>query len=300
MGAALAAGTWFDDARKTDFLAAAEVAALWDAGWPVFTESRALRWFMAREWAGPAEGWGRVPTGVASLDLARSLPPGADCPRWAGGRRWSWAADGWSLLLPCFDARGELVALRARWTGTELSPNHGEGAYPEGPADPDDPSTYLDRPPPGGWGDGPAWLETKPPFGEAEMAPAGRGATAGTVYADPVGRWILRHGADAETGGWPSPEDAPGLRWDGRVVIVEGGADWLHCATEPGRVKTPGDGWGWTPAVMGVWPGCRFGAELAGRLSSAELAAVLVRDDALAEKVCSELAAAGVRVGRHG
>ena len=265
MGAALAAGTWFDDARKTDFLAAAEVAALWDAGWPVFTESRALRWFMAREWAGPAEGWGRVPTGVASLDLARSLPPGADCPRWAGG-----------------------------------SPNHGEGAYPEGTADPDDPSTYLDRPPPGGWGVGPAWLETKPPFGEAEMAPAGRGVTAGTVYADPVGRWILRHGADAENGGWPSPEDAPGLRWDGRVVIVEGGADWLHCATEPGRVKTPGDGWGWTPAVLGVWPGCRFGAELAGRLSSAELAAVLVRDDALAEKVCSELAAAGVRVGRHG
>ena len=231
-------------------LPADEVAALWASAWPVFTEVRADRWIRARSWAETGQRTDaayRVASGIAALDLARAIPPGHSCPAWAGGERWSWGAAGWSLLLPCFDSEGRMAALRARWTGTERNPDDGEAVYPTGPVDPDDPSTYLAQPPPGGWADGPAWVETPPPYAGKEASPAGAGFARGVVYADPVAQWLLRGRRGAITEG-------SCVQWDRRILIVEGGPAWLRYATEPGRVREV-DGKYVTHAVFGVWSG---------------------------------------------
>jgi len=206
-----------------------EVAQLWADAWPVFTEQRAARWIRARSWAGSAD---HVMEVVSSLNLARALSPHHKCPPWAGGERWAWSTAGFSLLLPCYDSDGRMAALRARWTGT----THGPGAWPGEPPD--------------GWtgphgpnAEGPAWEETAPPFGGKEVSPSGTGLARGVVYADPVGRWLL--------GGRAGPIDPKSsIRWDGRVVIVEGGPAFLWYATQPGRVKD-----GRTHAILGVWSG---------------------------------------------
>ena len=192
----------------------AEVEALWGAAWPAFTESRALRWFNAR---GLDDGRAGV------LDLARALPPGAPCPRWArcNGKPW---AQSWPLLLPCFDAAGDLVALRARRTATRVGKGFG----------------LVEAPPAEG-------------EGAKEVSPGGSGACRGTVYADPVGRWLLSRGPAARPGDlWR--EDPP-TTWSGSVLVVEGGPAWLRFASEAPDPDptTPGR---WTArAVLGLWAG---------------------------------------------
>lgn len=262
-----------------------EVAALWASGWPVTVEDRARRWLQARD---------LDPLSVAALSLARGLPPGGAFPAWAGvGRDAGWptvhpvqAPDGrtvpagWNLVIPCYDPAGDLVALRARWTGAAWS-------------------DAADR-----------WTElgTDP----KERSPAGGGMTRGTVYADPVGRWLLRRGPDARRGEIAGEEGDP--LWDGRVLVLEGGPSWLHYATRRGRVhredggpwRGPQDGPAFAGAVLGVWQGAwpadREGEALAARLRSAELVIVATDDDEGGDKIAapilSTLAACGARVGR--
>jgi len=105
-------------------------------------------------------------------------------------------------------------------------------------------------------------------------------------------------------GGRPDPE-APGLRWDGRIMIVEGGPAWMQIASADGRVKMVGDV-GWTPAVFGVWSGAwpddEAGAGLAGRMVGAEAAVIATDDDKAGDRyahvISSALRAVGVSVMR--
>lgn len=255
--------------RAVERLDPLEVAALWDAAVPAFTDSRTRRWLDAR-----GGSWGHLDpaAAVASLDLARALPPGLPCPSWASFRGRSWPDGGRSLVLPCYGPRGELVGLRARWTGTE----RGEERWEELPA----------------------------PDGAKEISPRGSGALRGSVYACPVGRWLLAQGPEARRGGCPD-QSAPAVQWDGRVFIFEGGPTWLRYAADPSRVRMA-DGVGWTPAVLGVWAGAwptdGAGAELAARMTGAELVTVATDDDpsgdGYAARIADALEAVGVRVGR--
>jgi hypothetical protein len=158
-------------------------------------------------------GWlrsrGIDPALVAALDLARALPSAAEnvvtVATWARFGRASWGR-GWRLILPCFNAAGELVTLRARWTT-----------------------------------DGPVKVKEG----------GGTDVAAGpAVYADPMGRELLR-------GVTP-------LGWDGRVIFVEGGPDFLTLATSTSSTSTT------APAVVGVWsgawPATQAGAAFAERL----------------------------------
>ncbi len=240
-----------------------EVAALWDAAVPVVDDERVARWLLAR---------GFEPATVAGLDLARALPAGLPCPAWARFQGRSWAAGGRSLVFPCYGPRGELVGLRARWTGAEWS--------------------------------GERWEELPAPDGAKEISPRGPGALRGTVYACPVGRWLLSRGPEARRGDRPDP-DAPDLRWDGRVLVVEGGPAWLRYAGGRDRLKVGTDA-GWTFAVLGVWSGAwpadGAGEELAARLAGAELVTLATDDDpsgdGYAARIADALEAVGVRVGR--
>ncbi len=97
----------------------AEVRALWAACPSVEVEAVAP-WFDVR-----ARGLGldgaRVRRVVEALDLARScVRVGLDLPAWARIGRTSWA-EGWPLVLPCHNAEGELVALRALRTDEGLA-----------------------------------------------------------------------------------------------------------------------------------------------------------------------------------
>lgn len=240
-----------------------DVVALWEAASPVDGEARSRGWLESR---------GLDPVRVAALDLARALPPGLTCPSWArfGGR--SWVDGGRTLVLPCHDSQGELVGLRARWTGAKHS--------------------------------GERWEEVPAPDGTKAVSPRGPGALRGTLYACPVARWLLARGPDARRGDCPD-SSAPGLRWDGRVLVLEGGPTWLHYASSPDRVSEA-DGMGWAPALVGVWAGAwpagDAGAELAARLSGAELAVLATDDDLAGDRYATRIAAAleavGVRVGR--
>ena len=205
-------------------LPADAVARLWGAAWPVFTEARTRRWFVAR-------GLDGVRT--AALDLGRALAPGASCPEWARCGRRTWAT-AWPLLLPCFDAAGELVALRARWTATTWKgDDDGRGE----------------------------WAERRPEDGKGakEVSPVGSGACRGTVYACPVGRWLLRRGPDARPGdlvdGLPTP-----TTWSGSVVVVEGGPAWLRYAAAPPLEDAVLGLW------AGAWPDAQIGRDLAARI----------------------------------
>ena len=265
-----------------------EVSALWASGWPVTVEDRARRWLLARD---------LDPLSVAALDLARGLPPGGAFPAWAGIGRASggggWptvrpvqAPDGrtvpagWSLVLPCYDPAGSLVALRGRWTGAAWS-------------------EAADR-----------WIELV--ADPKERSPAGPGACRGTVYADPVGRWLLARGPEARRGDLAGEEGDP--LWDGRVLLVEGGPGWLRYATWRGRVhreddgawRGPQDGPAFTDAVLGVWQGAwpadREGEALAARVRSADLVTVATDDDEGGDKIAgpilATLDACGVNAAR--
>jgi hypothetical protein len=187
------------------------------------------------------------------------------------GAAWS---DGLTLLLPCYGVDGRLMGVRARWTGTE----HADEGEP--------------------------WREVEAPDRRKEVSPRGAGALRGTLYADPVGRWLLGAGSDAKRGDQPDP-DAPALRWDGRIMIVEGGPTWLRFASADGRVKMIGDV-GWTPAVFGVWSGAwpdgEAGGALAARMAGAEAAVIATDDDKAGDRyarvISSALHAVGVAVHR--
>lgn len=235
---------------------AEDVARLWGACMPLgMGTTDPDRWLSARGIHSPA---------VGSLDLARAMPAEVEAPPWAGfgeGERFRpWGAAGWGLVLPCYDSTGALVALRARWTGT----------VPRdlGPVDVDRSATYHD------FGD--VWDETPAPFAGKEVSPRGSGFCRGTVYADPVGRWLL------EGGYGPVDPDAPDLQWNGAVVIIEGGPAWLRYSTQPGRVVAR-DGTGYTPAVFGVWSGAwtddAAGRDLARRCKVARRVLVACDDD---------------------
>ena len=240
-----------------------EVRAMWDGAWPVFTEYRANRWCMAR---------GLEPWRVAGMDVARSLAPHGHDYRWArsGGVPWR---DGHTLLLPCFGAGGDLVGLRSRWTGADFDDDAG------------------------------SWVETAAAGGRKEISPSGRGALRGTLYADLVGRWILRTGPKAVKGA-VFDDEAPGLSWDGRVLIIEGGPAWLRYASSDGRVTTRDDGSASTYAVFGIWSGAwpddEMGDDLAERMKGASLVALAMDDDkagsGYARRIGDALRSAGVPV----
>jgi hypothetical protein len=87
-----------------------ELAAVWASCVPVTDDP---------EVSGYLNGRGILAAEVARRDLARALPASAKCPAWAGtgdDDRWrSWAAQGARLVVPLFDARGELRSVLARF-----------------------------------------------------------------------------------------------------------------------------------------------------------------------------------------
>tara|TARA_B100001094_G_scaffold141949_1_gene137548 strand:+ start:1109 stop:2140 length:1032 start_codon:yes stop_codon:yes gene_type:complete len=127
----------------------AEVERLWLSGVDVGVSVRALRWFAARQ---------LIADGL--YEHCRALPESGSVDQrvsWARCAGEPWSA-GHALLLPCVDASGVRVGLRARWIGTRR-------------------------------GDG-CWLEE--PHERKEINPRGAGVLRGTVYAGPLGRRLLR------------------------------------------------------------------------------------------------------------
>ncbi len=84
-----------------------EVAELWEACWRLLDHRPTCDWL---------RGFRVDPADVEDLDLARVLPPAGELPGWArlfaGGP--DWRRLGHPLVLPMFDARGELRSLHAR------------------------------------------------------------------------------------------------------------------------------------------------------------------------------------------
>jgi hypothetical protein len=202
-------------------------------------------------------------------DLARAIRPDTRAlPPWAIFGR-SWAESGHRLVFPCFDAVGELVALRARYVG------HASDV-------------------------------------SKEVSPRGPGATRGTVYAD----WMARAVLQTENAKPGELADPTGRRWDGRVLVLEGGAAWLRYCLDHGRwALRPGftedleriipDHWH-GPAMVGVWSGAwpagPLGEQLAERFKHATAVIVATDDDkdgdkyeAAIRKTCKAI---GVLVGR--
>ena len=99
--------------------------------------------------------------------------------------------------------------------------------------------------------------------GAKECTPAGF-TRSGGVYADPMALALL-HG---------KTEDG-GCRWNGEVVIVEGGKDYLTWAARAGRITMTDDG-PETFAVFGVWAGA-WSADIAARIPDG--ATVSIRTD---------------------
>lgn len=95
-----------------------EVAALWDACLPVDEDFEVSDWLRGR---------GLKPDKVADCDLARAIPEGLSLPGWAACRGRSWHV-GWRLVVPLYDAGGDVVTLHARAV-RDLDP---KGASPRG------------------------------------------------------------------------------------------------------------------------------------------------------------------------
>jgi 5S rRNA maturation endonuclease (ribonuclease M5) len=191
--------------------ALAEVAALWAACSPLDADPRepAARWLNVRR--------GLDAERIAALDLARVLPgPAYPWPRWVpslGMDRAAWLAV-YRLAAPVYNAAGELAALRFRAVDR----------YP-----PD----ALNVPPPGCRiedRNGRAVLVAHVRGEDRELpkalAAVGCGHAAGLVLADPLGVALLRGKLEDE-----------GMRWDRRVVIVEGEPDLWAYATAMSRTR---------------------------------------------------------------
>lgn len=240
-----------------------EVRALWAACPSVEVEAVAP-WFDVR-----ARGLGldgaRVRRVVEALDLARSCARVAlDLPAWARVGPTSWA-DGWPLVLPCHNAEGELVALRARRTGYRRTA--------EGLDELRGPLRWSSR--------RGLWVPAEWVPEAKEVSPAGPGACRGTVYADPLARAVLAAGGRARKGD-ALLADAPDLRWSGRVLVVEGGPAFLRFAADLSRMRLLADH-AEAPAVVGVWAGAwpddAVGDELAARFAGAVVVLAPDRDE---------------------
>lgn len=130
----------------------AEVEDLWGSGIPVHLHPEASRYLQAR---------GLPPDQLAELGIARALPLRGRLPSWAAYRGESWRELGCNLLVPSFDAFGEIVSLRARWTGT----------------------TRV----------GVGWRATAPPHGKKTLRAVGD-TGGGWAICDAEGRRLLRAG----------------------------------------------------------------------------------------------------------
>jgi hypothetical protein len=252
-------------------------------------DPRAGGWLEARARSWPSPSAADLAAGLAVAELsgeplARLVGPAA-CPSWAtmGGRSW---ATGWPLALPCYDARGQLVALRARRCAWSVDADGAPAELRGGAV----------------WS-GDTWQPVDGPAVK-EVSPRGAGACRGAVYADAVGRAVLRGevapGDALRPDRWRS--SAGTLRWSGAVVVVEGGVDYLRRATEPprGRAVAAGDA---RPAVLGVWSGAwpddAEGDALADALrrAGARLVAVATDDDGAGEGYAAAVAATLARAG---
>lgn len=82
----------------------AEVAAVWEACTMTADDAEVAAWFQSRALDAAA---------VDVRGLARALPRGASVPRWARCAGQSWAESGHRLIVPFFDALGEMRTVRA-------------------------------------------------------------------------------------------------------------------------------------------------------------------------------------------
>jgi hypothetical protein len=90
-----------------------EVRALWDACRPCDADADVATWLRSRA---------VDPALVDRLGLARALPVGCTGSRWASYRGEAaspapWAALGYRVIVPMYDAAGELRSMRARYIG---------------------------------------------------------------------------------------------------------------------------------------------------------------------------------------
>jgi len=106
-------------------------------------------------------------------------------------------------------------------------------------------------------------LPSDPPKGAKECTPAGF-TRSGAVYADPMALALLQGKTEDD-----------GCRWNGVVVIAEGGKDYLTWAARAGRVTNTDNG-PETFAVLGVWAGA-WTHEIAARIPDG--ATVIIRTD---------------------
>ena len=91
------------DEVERDGATVAEVRALWERCLPAWEDDAVSAW-LVRRGLDPE----RLPTSAV-----RALPAGP-VPGWARAAGYSWS-DGWRAILGGYDARGEMVTLRARW-----------------------------------------------------------------------------------------------------------------------------------------------------------------------------------------
>jgi len=105
------------DEIERDGATVAEVRALWERCLPAWEDHAVAAWLVRRG----VDAW-RLQFGLFG-SMVRALPDGP-LPGWATavGRAWS---EGWRAILPGYDARGELVTLRARWIFPEVDPPRG-------------------------------------------------------------------------------------------------------------------------------------------------------------------------------
>lgn len=82
-----------------------EVAALWDSARPVAGVPTVAKWLESRALR---------PAVIDELGVARALVPGLRLPTWARFGRHTWWEAGYRLVLPMFDARGDLRSVRVR------------------------------------------------------------------------------------------------------------------------------------------------------------------------------------------
>lgn len=94
-----------------------QVRRLWEASAGATACSEVAGWLRSR---------GLDAERVEDSDLCRSLPL-VDLPKWA--QRWR---HGWRGLFPMYDAGGELIAVRARWTGAGSAPDGRKSLNPIG------------------------------------------------------------------------------------------------------------------------------------------------------------------------
>jgi 5S rRNA maturation endonuclease (ribonuclease M5) len=180
--------------------------------------------------------------GIAALDLVRVLPKTYRWPRWVptlGMDRDAWLQV-YRLAVPTFTASGELAALRfravdrvgPRWTapaGCRIEDRNGRAALV-------------------------TTVRGKDRELPKALASVGVGHGAGLVMADPMGLALLR-----------GTREDDGVRWDGRVVIVEGEPDlWAVAASGGNRIQRHGDGFQ-TFAAFAVEAGS-WTAEIAARI----------------------------------